>query len=42
MKVRDAVLVFADGGPDGRAYEHRIGDLEAAKAAVIEKIRKLV
>ncbi len=42
MKVRDAVLVFADGGPDGRAYEHRIGDLEAAKAAAIEKIRKLV
>ena len=41
MKVREAVLVFADGGPDGKAYEHRVADLEAAKAAAIKKIREL-
>ncbi len=42
MKVRDAVLVFADGGKDGSASEHFIEDLTsaktAAKAAVIKKI----
>ncbi len=42
MKVKEAVLVFADGGPDGKAFEHRIADLEAAKAAAIEQIRELV
>jgi ATP-dependent exoDNAse (exonuclease V) beta subunit len=42
MKVKEAVLVFADGGVGGKAYEHRIADLDAAKTAAIEKIRSLV
>jgi len=42
MKVKDAVLVFADGGPGGTAYEHRIDDLDAAKATAIDKIRESV
>jgi ATP-dependent exoDNAse (exonuclease V) beta subunit len=42
MKVKEAVLVFADGGPGGTAFEHPIADLEAAKAAAIEGIRELV
>ena len=42
MKVREAVLVFADGGPDGRAYERRIPDLDAAKIAATAKIHELV
>ena len=42
MKVREAVLVFADGGPDGRAYERRIPDLDATKIAATAKIHELV
>ena len=42
MKVRECVLVFADGGSDGKAYEHPIADLDAAKATAIEKIREKV
>ena len=42
MKVRECVLVFAEGGSDGRAYEHPIADLDAAKATAIEKIREKV
>ncbi|MDP6667258.1 MAG: UvrD-helicase domain-containing protein [Dehalococcoidia bacterium] len=38
MMVREAVLVFADGGPGGRAYEHTIANLDAAKTAAMSKI----
>jgi ATP-dependent exoDNAse (exonuclease V) beta subunit len=38
MKVRDAVLVFADGGKDGLATEYFVKDLSTAKAAAVEKI----
>jgi ATP-dependent exoDNAse (exonuclease V) beta subunit len=38
MKVRDAVLVFADGGQDGLATEYFVKDLTAAKAAAVEEI----
>jgi ATP-dependent exoDNAse (exonuclease V) beta subunit len=38
MPVRDAVLVFANGGPDDSAYEYFVADLEAAKAAAVKQI----
>ena len=42
MKVRDAVLVFADGGSDGTAYEHVVSNLEEAKRLAITKIHDKV
>ena len=39
MRVRDAVLVFADGGDDGGVAEYVVGDLAAAKDAAMRKIR---
>ena len=42
MRVRDAVLVFADGGSDGTAYEYVVPDLDAAKALAIVKIHDQV
>jgi ATP-dependent helicase/nuclease subunit A len=39
MKVRSAVLVFANGGAGDTAREYVIDDLEAAKAAALFKIR---
>jgi hypothetical protein len=42
MTVRDAVLVFADGGSDGTAYEYVVPDLDAAKILAIAKIRDKV
>ena len=42
MKVRDAVLVFADGGPDGTAYEYVVPDLAAAKSLALVKIHDKV
>jgi len=42
MKVRDAVLVFADGGSDGTAYEYVVPDLDAAKSLALAKIRDKV
>ena len=42
MTVRDAVLVFADGGLDGTAYEYVVPDLNAAKNLAIAKIHDKV
>ena len=42
MTVRDAVLVFADGGSDGTAFEYVVPDLDAAKILAIAKIRDKV
>ncbi len=39
MKVRSAVLVFANGGAGDTAREYVIDDLEEAKAAALSKIR---
>jgi hypothetical protein len=39
MKVRSAVLVFANGGVGDTAREYVVDDLEAAKAAALSKIR---
>jgi len=38
MKIRDAVLVFADGGEDGGAKEYVVADIEAAKTAAKAEI----
>ena len=38
MKVRNAVLVFANGGAGDTAREYVIEDLEEAKAAALSKI----
>ena len=40
MTVRDATLIFADGGPCGEVYEHRIDDLELAKKSTMDSIRE--
>ncbi|MDA1279620.1 MAG: UvrD-helicase domain-containing protein [Chloroflexi bacterium] len=42
MQVRDAVLVFADGGPTGTAFEYRVPDLDAAKRQATARIQQLV
>ncbi|NQW19719.1 MAG: UvrD-helicase domain-containing protein [Chloroflexi bacterium] len=42
MSVRDAVLVFADGGKDGNASEYFIKDLQEAKTAARSKIHRKI
>ena len=42
MKVRDAVLVFADGGSDGGAYEYVVPDLDTAKSLAMAEIHDKV
>jgi ATP-dependent exoDNAse (exonuclease V) beta subunit len=39
LTVRNALLIFADGDSDGRAYEYFVEDLEQAKTAAMAKIR---
>lgn len=42
MSVRNAVLVFADGGKDGSASEYFVDDLAAAKSAALGEIRSRI
>ena len=42
MKVRDAVLVFADGAADGSASEYFVKNMEAAKAAARAEIESMI
>jgi ATP-dependent helicase/nuclease subunit A len=39
MRVRDAVLVFANGGADGSAAEYFVKDMDAAKATAMSEIQ---
>jgi len=39
MNVRNAVLIFANGGEDGRAIEYAVPDLEGAKRLALCKAR---
>ncbi len=42
MSVRDAILVFANGGADGGAYEYSIKDMEVAKSVAETEIRSQI
>ena len=42
MGVRDAILVFANGGADGGAYEYSIKVMEVAKSVAETEIRSQI
>jgi len=42
MQVRDAVLVFANGGADGSAAEYFVKDMDTAKAVAMSEIQRQI